>query len=232
MLAVGAMNSTAPAAGSAFIRVGDHDAEFAPFFGAIHGPGYVFANQTILSPGISFLSGISGGQSGGANGDVLIGNPANGLPYLELVAVAVRVSTGTLPESLTASGDVAQVVNDLNTLQYGEFGATAYAFNAIPAQYNQAAAVLAADESALGRQPFDLLFATTVHTTAFGSGAAFWDFALAGEVGAGAPFTQLVVTDIGVIPEPGGLATVAAVVGFFAGSAAGRRGARCHVRAT
>ena len=67
------------AAHSAAIFNEDHDPLLTPFAGTIHGDGYYYEpGFPILTPGISFLNGISGGSNNSATGNLLVTDPSQG----------------------------------------------------------------------------------------------------------------------------------------------------------
>jgi hypothetical protein len=210
---------------SAFVNIEDHDPEFGLYQGTINGDGHIFqpGNMDVLTPGMSFLNGISGGDvvSSGAAGSVYTLDPNNGAPTVEAFAVALQVRIGTgIKQSLLASGDAALVASDLNAIPQGLFPVMAYPFNAIPPQYAAAAATLAAGEAALST---GVDFVTTTQTTGFGT-AALWNLSLAGELGTQGLFSKVTVTDVGVtvVPEP----HATALLGLLALPIAARRSRR------
>src|SRR5579862_2609791 len=83
MVALGA--TQAQAAHSAGVFNIDHDPFVYPFdsdfIGTVHGNGFTFGEPPsvpLLTPGLSYLNGITGGTNSGASGSVQISDPAQG----------------------------------------------------------------------------------------------------------------------------------------------------------
>lgn len=146
---------------SADVLVGQDPVPLPSYTGTSTPSGPFQINLTPGTPG--FLNGMSGGQDGGADGNVIVTALGGGSVYL--VGLAINVSDAAGPShSLSNLGDAAlgDIVNDLRNPPFsGEIVPYAYAYNQAPAQYAADESILSAGESANGGQPFDILLVGT-----------------------------------------------------------------------
>ena len=126
-----------------------------------------------------------------------------------MVGLAIHIADDTGPShSLSLLNDPAlnDILFDLHHSVFaGDFTVTAYAYGNAPSQYSQMEAVLSAGEAVNGGQPFDLLFVGTDTAFQF-KPAKLWSFGFSSEIGNLDGITALSVTDIGIVPEPTGVA--------------------------
>jgi hypothetical protein len=176
----------------------------SPFFTGTFQPASGSPQAGIITIGGTpgYLNGVSGGAFGGGTGEVLLGSVGPG--ETELVGFSIHLTDTAGPShSLSSLNDpaLADIVTDLTHPTFaGPIRVTAYAFNAAPAQYASALAILSAGETANGGQPFDVLI------TATNPGLnGVWATDFSGEIGFLDGITALTITDIGAVPEPTGL---------------------------
>jgi hypothetical protein len=201
ILCVNAGRAEAAHSADAFVT---HDAVYSGFVGTSN-PAPLANEKIFIGNGVpGYLNAISGPQTSGV---VIANDLGPGTTYFAGVAIHIADNAGP-SHSLSQLNDpaLADLVLDLSQLSARDSPLATFAFGNAPSQYAPEIAALTAGESANGGQPFDLLF---VGTDSSGVRLAkYWSFDFSHEVGNLDGITALNFTDIGIVPEPTGLAVL------------------------
>ncbi len=195
---------------SAYVIGQDNPFSVADYSGDSSPSGPSQINIVGSTPG--YLNNVSGGSAGGAAGVFTLSwtNPQEGL----LIGLAVHITdTAGASHSLSSLNDseLSHIAGNLSfPIDAPGFPTRAFAFNAVPSRFANGAAALAAGESAVGGQPFDILLVSQPDSFDFPGRLAppslsFWTIDLSSLIGHSDGITAISVTDIGALPEPTGL---------------------------
>ena len=179
------------------------DAVYLGFVGTSN-PTPLVNEKIFIGDGVpGYLNAISRAQSSGV---VIANSRGKGATYYAGVALHVADDAGP-SHSISQLNDpaLADLVLDLNQSSAGDFTLLAFDYANAPSQYAPQIAALSAGESAYGGQPFDLLLVGTDNFNQV-QNAKYWSFDFSHEVGNLDGITALNFTDIGIVPEPTGLA--------------------------